>query len=173
MKLLAVFLLVFSMVALTSGKNDLKPHTHLDLNSESICLLSDQVGSISCPFGWTLINNRCFQYVANNMTWAEAERNCLTLGANLASVHNSNEYNQIQTLIFTASHESKEVWIGGSNAQEDNIWLWSDGSPMSYTNWCRGQPDNTRGMQRCLQMNYSGTRKYHTCDFSVDKMTPG
>ncbi|XP_014877062.1 type-2 ice-structuring protein-like isoform X1 [Poecilia latipinna] len=153
MKLLAVFLLVFSMVALTSGA--------VSINGTPG---DDQVGSISCPFGWTLINNRCFQYVANNMTWAEAERNCLTLGANLASVHNSNEYNQIQTLIFTASHESKEVWIGGSNAQEDNIWLWSDGSPMSYTNWCRGQPDNTRGMQRCLQMNYSGGKCWD--DFS-------
>uniref|UniRef100_A0A087XIX5 C-type lectin domain-containing protein n=1 Tax=Poecilia formosa TaxID=48698 RepID=A0A087XIX5_POEFO len=161
MKLLAVFLLVFSMVALTSGKTVSINGTPGDGQWEFMLY---QVGSISCPFGWTLINNRCFQYVANNMTWAEAERNCLTLGANLASVHNSNEYNQIQTLIFTASRDSKETWIGGSNAQEDNIWLWSDGNLFSYTNWCRGQPDNTRGMQHCLQMNYSGGKCWD--DFS-------
>ncbi|XP_043954894.1 ladderlectin-like [Gambusia affinis] len=135
MKLLAVFLLVFSM---------------------KVVMIANQ--EVSCPFGWTLINSRCFQYVADEMTWARAERNCLSMGANLASIPNMNEYRQIQTLIFTASHESNVAWVGGSNAQEENIWLWSDGNRFSYTNWCPGEPNNDEGMQRCLHINNSDAK---------------
>ncbi|XP_039678987.1 type-2 ice-structuring protein-like isoform X2 [Perca fluviatilis] len=111
--------------------------------------------SSSCPRGWTRYNGRCFLYVPTAITWAKAERNCQSLGGNLASVHNIQEYLWIQKLIATTSHNSKETWIGGSNAQEGGIWLWSDGSRFIYVNWCPGQPDNYQGSQHCLQMNYS------------------
>ncbi|XP_039677801.1 ladderlectin-like [Perca fluviatilis] len=112
--------------------------------------------SLSCPRGWTRYNGRCFLYVPTRaMTWAKAERDCQSLGGNLESVHNIQEYQEIQKLIATTSHESKETWIGGSNAQEDSIWLWSDGSRFIYVNWCAAEPDNYQGRQHCLQMNYS------------------
>uniref|UniRef100_A0A3B3THT9 C-type lectin domain-containing protein n=1 Tax=Poecilia latipinna TaxID=48699 RepID=A0A3B3THT9_9TELE len=68
--------------------------------------------SITCPSGWTPINSRCFLYVPNDMTWANAEKNCLSKGANLASVHNADEYHQVQNLIAAAGHRSKLAWIG-------------------------------------------------------------
>ncbi|XP_039677804.1 galactose-specific lectin nattectin-like [Perca fluviatilis] len=87
------------------------------------------------------------------MTWAKAERNCQSLGGNLASVHNIFEYREIQRIMATTlSIEYKEAWLGGSDAQEDGVWLWSDSSLFSYQNWCPGQPDNTH--QHCLQMNF-------------------
>uniref|UniRef100_A0A3Q2R299 C-type lectin domain-containing protein n=1 Tax=Fundulus heteroclitus TaxID=8078 RepID=A0A3Q2R299_FUNHE len=69
----------------------------------------------TCPPGWSPIKNRCFRYVPKPMTWARAERHCLSMGAHLASVHCLNEYHQVQSLITTASHVSKETWIGGTN----------------------------------------------------------
>uniref|UniRef100_A0A3B3WPA4 C-type lectin domain-containing protein n=1 Tax=Poecilia mexicana TaxID=48701 RepID=A0A3B3WPA4_9TELE len=165
MKLLAVFLLVSSVVVQA---------THFD---------SIQT-SITCPSGWTPINSRCFLYVPNDMTWANAEKNCLSKGANLASVHNAYEYHQVQNLIAAAGHGSKKAWIGGTDEEEVFLpgyfsceifykilnetyhllnfvlqwgtWLWSDGSPMIYTNWCPWQPDNWKNSQHCLQINYSG-----------------
>uniref|UniRef100_A0A3B3YF99 C-type lectin domain-containing protein n=2 Tax=Poecilia mexicana TaxID=48701 RepID=A0A3B3YF99_9TELE len=92
------------------------------------------------------------------MTWADAEKNCLSMGANLASVHNEYEYHQVQNLIAAAGHGPKKAWIGGSDAEQEKTWLWSDGSPMIYTNWCRGQPDNWKDNQHCLQMNYSDAK---------------
>ncbi|XP_023201741.1 ladderlectin-like, partial [Xiphophorus maculatus] len=127
-----------------------------------ICLPSEQADllqrSLSCPSGWTLINSRCFQYVQKSMTWARAERNCLSMGANLASVQDLNEYNQIQIIVTAAGHGAKQAWIGGTNAQEVFIWLWSDGSRFDYTHWCSGQNNNDGGNQRCLQINYSGAK---------------
>ncbi|XP_036002700.1 type-2 ice-structuring protein isoform X1 [Fundulus heteroclitus] len=151
MKLLAVCVLVFSVMAQTRADpipDDGSP------DPEEV----DLVQRSTCPPGWSPINNRCFHYVAKPMTWARAERNCLSMGANLASVHDTNEYHQVQSVIEMATYKSDETWIGGTNAQETSIWFWSDGSPLRYTNWCHGEPNNWRNNQHCLQMNYSGEK---------------
>uniref|UniRef100_A0A147ALG9 Ladderlectin-like n=1 Tax=Fundulus heteroclitus TaxID=8078 RepID=A0A147ALG9_FUNHE len=147
MKLLAVCVLVFSVMAQTRAD----PIPDDGSTDPEVVVVHES----SCPTGWTLINNRCFHYVARTMTWAGAERHCLSMGANLASVHDTSEYHQVQSVITTASYGSGTTWIGGTNAQELAIWLWSDGRPFIYTNWCHGQPDNTAGRQRCLLMNFS------------------
>ncbi|XP_014882447.1 ladderlectin-like, partial [Poecilia latipinna] len=41
----------------------------------------------SCPLGWSQFNRRCFIYIPRTMTWAIAQRNCVSLQATLASVH--------------------------------------------------------------------------------------
>ncbi|XP_044197759.1 type-2 ice-structuring protein-like [Thunnus albacares] len=91
------------------------------------------------------------------MNWAEAEEKCQSMNANLASVHNIEEYHVIQRLILTATHGYKEAWIGGSDAQMEGDWQWSDGSRLSYLNWCSGQPDNFFD-QDCLQINHGGNK---------------
>uniref|UniRef100_A0A8P4GQF2 C-type lectin domain-containing protein n=1 Tax=Dicentrarchus labrax TaxID=13489 RepID=A0A8P4GQF2_DICLA len=53
------------------------------LNSRSIKLLS--VDCLHCYFGWTAFNSRCFLYVPRVLNWAQAERNCQSMGGNLAS----------------------------------------------------------------------------------------
>uniref|UniRef100_A0A3B5LD19 C-type lectin domain-containing protein n=1 Tax=Xiphophorus couchianus TaxID=32473 RepID=A0A3B5LD19_9TELE len=74
--------------------------------------------TVECPSDWTAFNNRCFRFVADAKTWAGAEKNCMSLGGNLASVHSKEDYHQIQTLIFKASRKPSITWIGGSDAQE-------------------------------------------------------
>uniref|UniRef100_A0A7N8XYY6 Type-2 ice-structuring protein-like n=1 Tax=Mastacembelus armatus TaxID=205130 RepID=A0A7N8XYY6_9TELE len=107
---------------------------------------------------WSRYRNRLFHYIPRPLTWAEAERNCQSMGGNLASVHNIWEYHEIQKVIMTASHDYKQTWIGGSNAQQNNVWLWSDGTVFHYSNWCPGEPSNFRRQQHCLQMNYSAQK---------------
>ncbi|XP_038587367.1 ladderlectin-like isoform X1 [Micropterus salmoides] len=113
------------------------------------------INSTSCPEGWTAFNSRCFLYVPRSLSWAVAEKNCMSMGGHLASVHNIEEYHQIQTMILSATHYQREAWIGGSDAQQNQCWFWSDGTLYDFTNWCPGEPSNGRGHQNCLQMNYS------------------
>ncbi|XP_030609865.1 type-2 ice-structuring protein-like [Archocentrus centrarchus] len=108
-----------------------------------------------CPRGWIEFNNRCFHYVTTRMTWANAEKNCLLLGGNLASVHNDMEYFEIQKL--TATHGYRQAWIGGTDAVQKKVWFWSDGTPFHYSNWCPGESSNGRN-DHCLRMNYSGAK---------------
>ncbi|XP_026154650.1 ladderlectin-like [Mastacembelus armatus] len=102
--------------------------------------------------------NRYFYYIHTPLTWAEAERNCQSMGGNLASVHDTHEYHGIQRVIMAASHDYKETWIGGSNGQEERFWLWSDGTLFHYTNWCPGKPVYGQGEQHCVLMNHSAQK---------------
>ncbi|KAM6952239.1 ladderlectin-like [Lycodopsis pacificus] len=103
------------------------------------------------------------------MTWAKAEKHCVSLGGNLASVHNILEYEGIQKIILDSSQENKSSWIGGSDAEEENQWLWTDGTIFGYTNWCAGEPNNGGGIQYCMQMNYGGAKCWDDVQCSSNK----
>nr|XP_020508804.1 galactose-specific lectin nattectin-like [Labrus bergylta] len=111
-----------------------------------------------CPSGWTQYDDRCFLYVSKAMTWANAEINCQAQGGNLASVHSLSEYAFIQGLIHGITHRYPQTWLGGSDAQEEGVWLWTDGSRFNSLNWWGGWTDNNLNQQHCLQMNW-GERK--------------
>ncbi|XP_018517506.1 galactose-specific lectin nattectin [Lates calcarifer] len=151
MKTLAVSALVCALIALTRAA---EAEARKDLAVKSLLVKR----AASCPPRWSEYNGRCFSYIPRAMTWAKAEKNCLSMNANLASVHNLEEYHEIQRVIMTTSYEYKESWLGGSDAQEEGVWLWSDGSRFDYLNWCPGQPDNRYGGQNCLQMNFGGEK---------------
>ncbi|XP_045920215.1 ladderlectin-like [Micropterus dolomieu] len=124
--------------------------------------------STSCPEGWTDFNDRCFLYVPRFMTWTAAERNCISMGGNLASVHNIQEYHQIQAMILRETQNQGLAWIGGSDAQQEGVWFWSDGKPFNFSHWCPGEPSNAGGRQNCLQMNYSDNKCWDDQQCDVD-----
>ncbi|KAL6118239.1 uncharacterized protein ACO6RY_03079 [Pungitius sinensis] len=114
----------------------------------------------SCHNRWTRCNGRWFRYIPRAMTWAQAERNCLALGGHLASVHNLWEYRTIQRIILRSSRCHRETWIGGSDAEEEKKWFWSDGTRFDYSNWACGEPNNHWRQQHCLQMNHGGRKAW-------------
>ncbi|XP_067380431.1 ladderlectin-like [Channa argus] len=126
------------------------------VNGGSCCAVESDGAkkSVTCSEGWSQFEDRCFQYVQKAMRWAEAELNCLSMGANLASVHSMQEYQEIQRQIVAATHHYNSTWIGGSNAQQADVWLWSDGSIFQYSNWCPKEPNNAGGSEYCLRINY-------------------
>ncbi|KAM9335355.1 ladderlectin-like [Symphorus nematophorus] len=133
MKLLTVFALVCALMVLTEATEE-----------EQLVKRS-----ITSSDGWFKINDRWFRFVPRAMTWAQAEKNCQSMGANLASIHSIMEYRQIQILTDV------ETWIGGSDAEQRNRWFWSDGTRFNYNNWCPGEPNDIRGSQNCVQINLS------------------
>ncbi|KAK6291655.1 hypothetical protein J4Q44_G00374400 [Coregonus suidteri] len=128
-----------------------------------------------CPSGWTKYGSRCFMFVKTARTWPEAERHCVSLGeklvsvpstveylgANLASVHSSEEEQFLQTLVKTGGFPP--TWIGGFDADKakDRLWFWSDGSDFDHQNWAKGRPNNAGARERCIQMNFGGERRWN------------
>ncbi|XP_067380525.1 type-2 ice-structuring protein-like [Channa argus] len=140
MKILTLSALLCAMMALTRAAEN-----------------SDLVGRyLYCHHGWTEINGACFHYVPKPMTWAKAEKHCQSMGGHLASVQSIYEYHEMQKL--TVPHGYKLTWIGGSDAQEENVWFWTNGDKFAFTNWCKGEPNNLNKSQHCLQMNHSAEK---------------
>ncbi|XP_011485494.1 galactose-specific lectin nattectin isoform X1 [Oryzias latipes] len=107
---------------------------------------------------WTVMRGRRFRYFSSPKTWAQAESFCRSIGANLASVRNRFENYKLLRLIKKKQGRFTPTWIGGSDAQTNGVWFWSDGSNYQYTNWCPNEPNNYHGRQHCLQMNFSYRR---------------
>ncbi|XP_056109128.1 ladderlectin-like isoform X3 [Rhinichthys klamathensis goyatoka] len=114
-----------------------------------------------CPATWIKLALRCYKFISDPSNWITAERNCQSLGANLASVRNNLENKFLLSLLPSSS---TRAWVGGHDAVQEGQWLWSDGTVFSYTNWWTGEPnnagfpDNHQGAENCLEINYSSDR---------------
>uniref|UniRef100_A0A3P8NNM9 C-type lectin domain-containing protein n=1 Tax=Astatotilapia calliptera TaxID=8154 RepID=A0A3P8NNM9_ASTCA len=124
--MLTVSLLVCALIALARADGDLIMMTQYHTITHN-----------SLEFG-----GRCFHYVSVQMTWAEAEKNCQAMKAHLASVNNAEDNENIQKVIRAASLNATRTWIGGTDCQMNDLWLWSDGSHFLFSAWKPGQPDN-------------------------------
>ncbi|KAK6291659.1 hypothetical protein J4Q44_G00374440 [Coregonus suidteri] len=123
-------------------------------------------GNRLCPRGWTDYGSRCFKFVKTARTWPEAERHCNSLGANLASLHSSEEAQFLQGLVFSKTGSFTPTWIGGMEdfrelVGEDRLWIWSDGANFDYQNWNQGEPNDNGGREQCIVMNFGGEQGWN------------
>ncbi|XP_026137192.1 ladderlectin-like [Carassius auratus] len=47
-----------------------------------------------------------------------------------------------------------QCWLGNQDAAEEGQWLWSDGTPYDYSNWCSGEPNNLN-VENCGELNWA------------------
>ncbi|XP_054878151.1 ladderlectin-like [Poeciliopsis prolifica] len=112
-----------------------------------------------CPGGWTQYGSRCFYFCNYQADWANAERYCTALGANLASFHSYYEYIFLKDLVRTKKGSWERTWIGGHDAVRESVWMWSDGSTFNYWRWGSGEP-NGGGRENCMEINLKGSQQY-------------
>nr|XP_040043735.1 lactose-binding lectin l-2-like [Gasterosteus aculeatus aculeatus] len=113
-----------------------------------------------CPMFWYSFNGRCYKYVATQMSWADAEIYCVSLGTNLASIHSLEEQSFIKILIRNSDPAEGHTWTGLSDTHKEGAWMWSDGSRIDFTYWDKEQPDNI-GNENCVHTNYLGLKKWN------------
>ncbi|XP_041654456.1 galactose-specific lectin nattectin-like [Cheilinus undulatus] len=106
-----------------------------------------------CPPGWTQFGQLCYMFNFNKMDWADAERFCTTIGGNLASIHSKSEYDLLENALLTTTGRHMNIWLGGYDAAKEGVWLWSDGSHFDFKFWNKGEPNNFRGAEHCMEMN--------------------
>ncbi|XP_059198374.1 galactose-specific lectin nattectin-like [Centropristis striata] len=110
----------------------------------------------SCPDGWTRFGSRCFKFHITAKTWMDAEKLCQSANGNLASIHSAEENTFLNDFIEDVSGTSRRTWIGATDAVQEKTLQWADGSPVQFTRWHTGQPDNFKGKEHCVEMNWHG-----------------
>ncbi|XP_019641098.1 PREDICTED: versican core protein-like [Branchiostoma belcheri] len=117
-----------------------------------------------CQSGWSEYNNHCYKFFKDKVSWDAANGRCKQHGANLASVGSAGENNFIARLISDGG-----VWFHiwfGLRRNRNGQWKWTDGSPVSYKNWARGQP---RLLNDRAFMHYKDCDSWLHCESGKEK----
>ncbi|XP_062301816.1 ladderlectin-like [Osmerus eperlanus] len=113
------------------------------------------------PSGWARYGTRNYLYVSLQKQWVDAERYCLQLKGNLASVHSFGEQIFLQRLVKSRTGSYPWTWIGGTDAVRNRVWLWSDGSMFNFQYWAIREPNNHGRREPCIHINYTGAKKWN------------
>lgn len=100
--------------------------------------------------------NECSIYFLNptSNTGSGAQAFAQTLGANLISIQSAAENQCILDELIRLNH-SGVIWIGFNDETTEGTFVWYDQSPVTYTNWAPGEPNQT-GDEDCVQIYPGG-----------------
>nr|XP_039270230.1 uncharacterized protein LOC120344952 [Styela clava] len=130
--------------------------------------------NVQCPTGWMGNENTvsCYQINektdrAERLTWDDALDNCRAQGADLLSLHSSIEESAVWDFVAqTALYSYTSFWMGLNNKNPDAGYVWTDETPVSYTNWAGGEPSDHNGAENCVetQLTYGSMWNDLNCD---------
>jgi hypothetical protein len=81
----------------------------------------------------------CYRVFLAPATWQAARATCVGVAGALVEVETPDEDTFINGIVGVS------VGIGGSDTAIDNVFTWTDGSPIGYGNWGLNQPDRFPG----------------------------
>jgi hypothetical protein len=78
-------------------------------------------------------------YVSNSgATWPDANAAAKALGGHLAAIGSAAENNFVASTVAGGGL----AWIGFTDEGGEGTYYWTSGQPVTYTNWCSGEPNN-------------------------------
>ncbi|CAL1543038.1 unnamed protein product [Lymnaea stagnalis] len=104
-----------------------------------------------CPSGW--IGNRgfCYQFTpSTGISHDDAVTLCASKQATMASIRDDTENKYIFSQL-PKNYPFTALWIGLDDVLMENSFMWSDRSPVTYTNWNPGEPNNSNN-EDCVEM---------------------
>ncbi|XP_063074780.1 C-type lectin domain family 4 member E-like [Engraulis encrasicolus] len=148
-----------------SQKSDTLEHTldemkqendalHISLNnmSDTIEKLQIMISSIEeglCLNSWLRFQSSCYMVSAVETDWNNSRRTCRENNADLVIIDSKEE----QEFLIGVGKDSKEVWIGLSDSDQEGTWKWVDGTPFTEGFWRSGEPNDSNGNEDCAVLN--------------------
>ncbi|XP_037081677.1 hepatic lectin-like [Pollicipes pollicipes] len=110
-----------------------------------------------CPHGFVPCAGRCYTRLNAAVDNDRAVRQCATFGAHLAVPRTHN-----QNLCVAGLAGRERVWLGITDREEEGVFKAADGGVVtaSEAHWSKGQPDNYKKSEDCVEMwNPATSRK--------------
>lgn len=95
-----------------------------------------------------------YAFCVHPLPFAEAQADCEQQGGNLVSIH-SQEEQDAMLQAASALGSARDFWIGLTDANDESNFVWTDGSPVDYTNWGGGEPNDSNN-EDCAQLTSWG-----------------
>ncbi|XP_038046213.1 lymphocyte antigen 75-like [Patiria miniata] len=115
----------------------------------------------NCATGWVGWGSRCFLIFELDsdsaaVNWDTANRECENMGATLASFHHPDEEKYLISKFSPTTN--RRFWIGLNDQRFEGGYAWSDDTPVEYTNWAAGEPNDYGGWEECVETDFKGGR---------------
>jgi len=107
--------------------------------------------TVKCEEGWipNADTGYCYKVSEYKTNWNSARKICENENAEITSILTSKENAFIKDLM-RRSNEKVGFWLGGNDKNLEGSWEWIDGTPVEFTDWQRGQPNNLNNEQDCM-----------------------
>ena len=87
----------------------------------------------------------CYGLRTIKKNWNEAKAYCATLGGHLTKMDSEEKKDFLNSKM---GHYT--FWLGASDSASEGTWVWYDGSPVSWTYWNSGQPEQRTSSWDCM-----------------------
>ena len=90
-------------------------------------------------------DGREYHFCTTPMEWGDAEEACTGMGGHLATTRNSAQYSWLLTTSETVLPKASGGywWIGYNDIDSEGDYVWSSGSPSTFTDWAVGEPNDS------------------------------
>ncbi|XP_053353501.1 collectin-12-like [Clarias gariepinus] len=121
-------------------------------------------GEVGCPADWLRFMNSCYFFSTEKLVFDNALQKCSGMSSSMVIINNNEEQVWLQLHTIGRGY----FWLGLTDRQRENVWLWEDGSEPTFRNWRSGQPDNwghgnTEG-EDCAGLVYGGKWNDFPCN---------
>ena len=111
---------------------------------------ADSTSACGCNVEYYGSTTDPYLFCTSGQSWNDASAACQSLGYHLVSIADDAENTWVDN---TADTYSTSKWhIGFTDQWSEGTWVWSDGSPVTYTNWQSGEPNGGTN-ESCAQVN--------------------
>jgi large repetitive protein len=124
------------------------------------------IDGASCPCPQADYADHSYLFCTSaDLSWEEAELACAALGYELVTIGDGSENSWLWTQAESADPVSA-WWIGLSDRDVEGSYVWADGSPLGYSLWRTGEPNDFNGAEDCGKYidNSGGSWNDGNCD---------
>lgn len=107
-----------------------------------------------CPRESVPYNGHCYLFISHRLKFFEAEDFCKSLSdelgaSHLVSISDGDEMKFVSKTSKDLMGET-EVWIGLHDVVTSGVFVWTDGSDVTYVNFSPGEPNNASNREHCV-----------------------
>ena len=111
--------------------------------------------SLQCEPGWNEVNGYCYSLLNAGQSWDEANSSCVADEGWLMSLQSDEEMEELDSWMDSYFID-EDIWIGLSDRNEENEFIWSYNGPLEfynlsrtgYSNWGSSELDSSKNCTR-------------------------
>ena len=115
------------------------------------------------PEGWVKFGNSIYKMSETETSWSAAEAQAIAEGGHLVAINSEEENNFIISEFLS---QKAPIHIGLTDAAEEGVWKWTNGDPITYSDWTTipPQPGNETGNEDGAAIGYIEEYENNTFD---------